>query len=89
MRNHKAYFPDLWPARYCNIVPDDQLWCVTGSMLDENGKISGAGVILWCYDEEDAECWIDEFRSHIGCCYEDLDVMPWLSRPDRKGFTSN
>jgi hypothetical protein len=35
----------------CNVVPDDQLWCVEGFDLVE----PGGGVLEWCRSESDAQ----------------------------------
>jgi len=32
----------------CNILPEDELWCVTGFFSN------GGGVLEWCYNENDA-----------------------------------
>lgn len=36
----------------CDIAPDEELWCVTGS---DTGPGRGTGVLEWCYDEKDAK----------------------------------
>ena len=32
----------------CNILPEDEIWCVTGFFNN------GGGVLEWCYNEDDA-----------------------------------
>ena len=42
----------------CNIVPDDELWYISGNFQHENGF--GSGVLEWCYDENDAKAILSQ-----------------------------
>lgn len=57
----------------CNIVPDDQLWCVCGGFTDENGP--GGGVLEWCYNESDA--LVRKSFMARDPRYSDLSVRKW------------
>lgn len=46
----------------CNIVPDDQLWCVCGGLVDSAGKAMGGGVLEWCTNEEDANNILNKMK---------------------------
>lgn len=50
----------------CSIVPDEELWMITGSMGN------GGGVIEWCVDEEDANHRLDKLKSDTTGRYKDL-----------------
>jgi hypothetical protein len=43
-------------SRSCAIAPDNELWTVSGVMV--NGM--GGGILAWCYDEDDAKHAKDE-----------------------------
>ncbi len=38
----------------CNIAPENDLWCIVGALIDEDGTPVGGGILEWCYDETDA-----------------------------------
>ena len=40
----------------CNILPDDKLWCVSGSYAE------GGGILEWCYNQGDAEYLAEKLR---------------------------
>jgi hypothetical protein len=58
----------------CDIAPENELWCVSGSRKDGNG----AGVIEWCFDEEDA-MMMETLLDRIGD-WTDLRVHKWIEK---------
>lgn len=45
----------------CNIVSDEQLWCVAGKDCEHGG----GGVLEWCTSEEDAKRMLVEMRKAV------------------------
>lgn len=46
----------------CNIVPKNQLWCVSGVYEDKKKNMSGGGILEWCYNEEDANITLSQMK---------------------------
>lgn len=61
----------------CNITTSKKLWCVCGAIL-KNGKITGGGVLEWCYDQADAEAILKEMKK-FSWEFSNLVAKPYRS----------
>lgn len=45
----------------CDILPEEDLWCVSGMVTDEQGYVGG-GILEWCFNEGDAAFLANEMK---------------------------
>jgi len=69
-----------------DLVPVDELWCVSGYEINEHNRVCGSGVIEWCYSRQDAREVMERLKRMNMYTLRGLRIHKWDQTEQNPNF---